>query len=666
MMKQNIDQHCVNAVRMLAVDAVEKAKSGHPGMPMGAAAMAYVLWQKTMRHSPKNPLWPDRDRFVLSAGHGSALLYALLHLSGYDLSLEDLKSFRQWGSKTPGHPEYGHTPGVETTTGPLGQGLANAVGMAIAERFQASRYNRPGHEIVDHYTYALVGDGCLMEGVTHEAASLAGTLKLGKLICLYDDNQISIEGGTELAFTEDVKKRFEAYGWQVLSVSDGNDLAAIEKALAEAKKDTRRPSFIAIRTRIGYGSPNKAGTAGVHGEPLGANEMKLTKQFFGWPEEAFHIPEEVLAHFRQTVEHGAQWEEQWLAKFSAYETEYPALAVQWGRELAGELPSGWEEALPQYPADPKGAATRSVSGDVLQVVAAHIPNLIGGSADLAPSTKTLIKDAGDFNAADYAGRNMRFGVREHAMGAIVNGMALHGGLVPYCSTFFVFADYMRPAIRLAALMNQKVIYIFTHDSIGLGEDGPTHQPVEHLASLRVIPGLTVLRPADANETVKAWQCALQADGPVALVLTRQNVPVIDRTRYHVQGDLSRGAYVVERGGDTPDVLLMATGSEVHMALEAADKLLKRGVTARVVSMPSWELFEKQSAEYRESVLPAAVTARVAIEAASTQGWHRYAGDHGVVLGIDHFGASAPYQTLYEKFGLTADAVIECALKLCKK
>lgn len=661
-----IDQKCVTAIRMLAVDAVEKAKSGHPGMPLGSAAMAYVLWTKCMRHSPHNPQWPDRDRFVLSAGHGSALLYSLLHLSGYDLALDDLKAFRQWGSKTPGHPEFGHTPGVETTTGPLGQGLANAVGMAMAERFLATRFNKQNHELVNHFTYALVGDGCLMEGVTHEAASLAGTLKLGKLICLYDDNHISIEGDTDLSFTEDTVKRFAAYGWQTLTVEDGNDLAAIEAAIRTAQADEGRPSFIAVRTEIGYGSPNKQGTAGAHGEPLGAAEMKLTKQFYAWPEEPFQVPEEVLTHLRQVLDHGKEWEKQWLTKFVSYEKAYPTETELWSRVIAGLLPVNWAQALPQFPADKKGTATRAASGDVLQAVAAAVPNLLGGSADLAPSTKTLLKGEADFSAADYGGRNLRFGVREHAMGAIMNGLAIHGGLIPYGATFLVFADYMRPAIRLAALMRQKVIYIFTHDSIGLGEDGPTHQPIEHVASLRIIPGLTVLRPADANETVAAWKLAMTVDGPVALILTRQNVPTIDHSRYHALGEASQGGYAIERGGDKPDIVLMGTGSEVSLVLEAADQLLQYGVTARVVSLPSWELFEQQPVEYRQSILPASLAKRIAIEAGSTFGWSCYTGEHGLTIGINHFGASAPAEILYEKFGLTVDAVVNAARKMLNK
>lgn len=661
-----LDQKCVNAIRMLAVDTVEKAKSGHPGMPMGSAAMAYVLWTNIMRHHPQHPNWPDRDRFILSAGHGSALLYSLLYLSGYDLSLDDLKQFRQWGSRTPGHPEYGHTAGVETTTGPLGQGLANAVGMAMAERFLAAKFNKDGQDIVNHYTYALVGDGCLMEGVTHEAASLAGTLKLGKLICLYDDNHISIEGSTELAFTEDTVKRFDAYGWQTLAVADGNDLAAIDAAIRAAQAERARPSFIAVRTEIGYGSPNKQGKASAHGEPLGEAEIKLTKAFYRWPDEPFHVPAAVLEHFRRVSVRGEAVQQQWLHAFAAYAKTFPDAAGQWERMLKGELPVGWERELPLFPADAKGVASRVASGDILQAVAAAVPNLIGGSADLAPSTKTLIKGEGDFGPQDYSGRNLRFGVREHAMGAIMNGLALHGGLIPYGATFLVFADYMRPAIRLAALMQQKVIYIFTHDSIGLGEDGPTHQPIEHLASLRIIPGLTVLRPADANETVAAWKAAMNVAGPVALILSRQNLPTIDRSRYDALGEAAQGGYAIERGGDCPDLILLATGSEVALALEAAAQLLERGVTARVVSMPSWELFEQQTAAYREAVLPAAVTARIAVEAGVTLGWSRYTGESGVTIGIDRFGASAPAKVLFEKFGFTAAAVVAAAVKLLRK
>jgi transketolase len=660
------DQLCINTIRMLAADGVERARSGHPGMPMGAAAMAYVLWTRFLRHNPGNPAWPDRDRFVLSAGHGSMLLYSLLHLTGYDLALDELKNFRQWGSKTPGHPEHGITPGVETTTGPLGQGFANGVGMAIAERHLAAVFNRPGHEIVNHFTYAIVSDGDLMEGISHEAASLAGHLGLGKLIYLYDDNHITIEGSTAIAFTEDRLKRFAAYGWHVLQVADGNAPEELADAIAAARQESRRPSFIAVRTHIGYGSPNKQDTAGVHGEPLGAEELRLTKQNLKWPQEpAFYLPEEAVTHFRQAIEKGAQLEDGWQAAFAAYQKAHPDLAARWRQWTAGDLPEAWERDLPVFPPDPKGTATRVASGKVLNAVAAKVTNLMGGSADLAPSTKTLIDTAEDFQSSAFAARNMRFGVREHAMGGILNGMALHGGLIPYGATFLIFSDYMRPAIRLAALMKLQVIYVFTHDSIGLGEDGPTHQPIEQLAALRAIPNLKVVRPCDANETAAAWKTALKnIAGPVALVLTRQNLPVLDRTAAGPADELQKGAYVVrEPRTGRPDLLLMASGSEVHVALAAAATLSAKGIAVRVVSMPCWELFDEQPQEYRRALLPPEVTARVAIEAGSPLGWHRYTGSRGWVIGLTHFGASAPYQVLYDKFGLTAAHVVERSLNL---
>lgn len=663
------DQLCINTIRMLAADAVEKARSGHPGMPMGAAAMAYVLWTRFLRHNPQNPAWPDRDRFVLSAGHGSMLLYSLLHLTGYDLALDELKNFRQWESKTPGHPEHGITPGVETTTGPLGQGFANGVGMAIAERHLASVFNRPGHEIVNHFTYGIVSDGDLMEGISHEAASLAGHLGLGKLIYLYDDNHISIEGSTDIAFTEDRLKRFAAYGWHVQQVTDGNDLEQLSAAIAAAREETRRPSFIAVRTHIGYGSPNKQDTSGVHGEPLGAEELKLTKQNLNWPAEpAFYLPEEAVSHFHEALEKGAQLDRNWQEAFAAYQTAHPELAARWRQWTDGSLPEAWEEEMPVFNADTKGIATRVASGKVLNAIAGRITNLMGGSADLAPSTKTLIDNEGDFQPPGFEGRNMRFGVREHAMGGILNGMALHGGLIPYGATFLIFSDYMRPAIRLAALMKLHVIYVFTHDSIGLGEDGPTHQPIEQLAALRAIPNLKVVRPCDANETVEAWKAALTSiGGPVALVLTRQNLPVLDRTVYRPAAGLQKGAYVLRDPQDSrPDLLLMASGSEVHIALAAAAALSDKGIAVRVVSMPCWELFDEQPEGYRRLALPPEVTARLAIEAGSPQGWHRYVGSRGIVIGLTHFGASAPYEVLYEKFGLTADHVVEESLNLLEQ
>ena len=666
-MSTKLDQLCINTIRMLSADGVEKAKSGHPGMPMGAAAMAYVLWTRFLRHNPKNPDWPNRDRFVLSAGHGSMLLYSLLHLSGYDLSLEELQNFRQWGSKTPGHPEHGLTPGVETTTGPLGQGFANGVGMALAERYLAARFNRPGHHIVDHFTYGIVSDGDLMEGISHEAASLAGHLGLGKLIYFYDDNHISIEGDTDIAFTENRTGRFVAYGWHVQRVADGNDLEALEQALVEARKETRRPSLIAVRSHIGYGSPNKQDTAGVHGEPLGPEEIKLTKDNLGWPRKPiFRIPDEVSAHFRQAIDEGHELENRWQAAFDAYRENFKEPAAEWDRWINSRLPDAWEKDIPVFETDDKGMATRVASGTVLNAVAPKIANLIGGSADLAPSTKTLISGEDDYQISNYAGRNLRFGVREHGMGGILNGMALHGGLIPYGATFLIFSDYMRPAIRLAALTKLKVIYVFTHDSIGLGEDGPTHQPIEQLAALRAIPNLIVIRPCDANETAQAWHAAIgHRGGPVALALTRQNLPTLNRNATFASAEgLHQGAYILsDADNEKPEVILIASGSEVEIALEATEIIKAKGLAVRMVSMPSWELFDAQPQDYRRRVLPPEVKAKIAIEAGSPQGWHRYVGEFGRIIALDHFGASAPYKTLYEKFGLTAERVVEKALEI---
>jgi transketolase len=665
-MSSEFDQRCINTIRMLSVDAVQKANSGHPGMPMGAAAMAYVLWTRFLRHNPKDPTWPNRDRFVLSAGHGSMLIYSLLHLCGYDLSLEELQNFRQWGSKTPGHPEYGLTPGVETTTGPLGQGFANGVGMALAEQYLAAHFNKPGYQIIDHFTYGIVSDGDLMEGISHEAASLAGHLGLGKLIYFYDDNRISIEGDTDITFTENRMGRFEAYDWQVQYVADGNDLSALEQAIVEAQNETSRPSLIAVRTHIGYGSPNKQDTAGAHGEPLGAEEIQHTKENLGWPQEpAFLIPDDVLAHFRRVIAVGQKLEDRWQKAFENYQTEFKESAAECRRWLSGQLPDGWEKDIPVFEPDEKGMATRVASGKVLNAVAPTVANLVGGSADLAPSTKTLIDNETDFQANNYGGRNLRFGVREHGMGGILNGMALHGGLIPYGATFLIFSDYMRPSIRLAALTEQQVIYVFTHDSIGLGEDGPTHQPIEHLAALRAMPNLMLIRPCDANETAQAWQAAIQhRDGPVALALTRQNLPTLDRsTQYASAEGLHQGGYVLsEATADQPQVILIASGSEVPIALKAAEMMIAKGYPTRVVSMPSWELFDAQPAEYRDQILPPAVKAKIAIEAGSAQGWHRFVGDAGRIVALDHFGASAPAQTLFEKFGLTAEHVVEKALE----
>ncbi len=663
-----LDQLCVDTVRTLSIDGVQKANSGHPGMPMGAADIAYVLWTQFLRFNPKNPDWFNRDRFVLSAGHGSMLLYSLLHLTGYDVPMEQLKQFRQWDSITPGHPEYGLTPGVETTTGPLGQGFANGVGMAIAEAFLAATFNRPGHEIVDHYTYAIVSDGDLMEGISHEVASLAGHMKLGKIIYLYDDNHISIDGSTDLTFTEDRMKRFEAYGWHTQQI-DGHDRAAVAAAIKAAQAVTDKPSIIACRTTIGYGSPNKANTAGVHGAPLGPDEVRLTKEVYGWdPDKEFYIPDEVLAHFRQAVDRGAELEEEWKVRLEAYAQAYPQEAEDFRRSRSGELPEGWTDALPVFPADAKGMATRKASGQTLNVIASVIPNLIGGSADLAPSNNTYLKDYSVFGNDGFAGRNFHFGVREHAMAGTINGMALHGGVIPYGGTFLVFSDYCRPSIRIAALSHVPSIFVFTHDSVALGEDGPTHQPVEHLAALRAMPNLIVIRPADANETTQAWKVALERrDGPVALLLTRQGLPVFDRTKMGDAANLAKGAYVLlDTDKVYPDVILIGTGSEVQFAVEAYEKLAEHGIGARVVSMPSWELFKQQSDEYRNSVLPPAVKARVAIEAGVPMGWEQWVGSSGSIIALDRFGASAPYKTIYEHLGFTTDNLVLRALETIDK
>ncbi len=663
-----LEQLCVNTIRTLAIDGVQKANSGHPGMPMGMADVAYVLWTQFLRHNPKNPDWFNRDRFVLSAGHGSMLLYSLLHLTGYDLPLSELKSFRQWNSKTPGHPEFGLTPGVETTTGPLGQGFANGVGMAIAEAFLAATFNRDGHAVVDHYTYAIVSDGDLMEGVSHEAASMAGHMKLGKLIYLYDDNHISIDGSTALAFTEDRMKRFEAYGWHTQQI-DGHDRAAVAAAIKAAQAVTDKPSIIACRTHIGFGSPNKVDTAGVHGSPLGPDEVKLTKEAYGWdPNQQFYIPDEALAVFRGAVDTGATQESAWKEKLAAYAAAFPQEATQLRRAMSGELPDGWEEALPVFPADAKGVATRAASGKTLNAIAPVIPNLIGGSADLAPSNNTFLKGYPVFANDSFAGRNFHFGVREFGMSAVLNGMAIHGGVIPYGGTFLVFSDYARPALRVAALSHIPTIFVYTHDSIGLGEDGPTHQPVEHLAALRAIPNLTVIRPGDANETAQAWKVALEKrDGPVVLALTRQNLPTLDRTKMADAANLAKGGYTLLATDKVyPDVLLIATGSELQFAVEAHAKLAEQGIGAHVISMPSWELFQKQSEEYQESVLPSSVKARVVIEAGVSQGWDQFAGPFGQIIALDRFGASAPYQTLYEQFGFTTDNVVLRALEAIDK
>jgi transketolase len=656
---QDLDLLSINTIRTLAMDAVQKANSGHPGTPMALAPLAYVLYTRHLRHSPRHPDWPDRDRFVLSCGHASMLLYASLHLAGYALSLDDLKHFRQWGSRTPGHPEHGLAPGVETTTGPLGQGFANGVGMAIAEAHLAARFNRPGHEIVNHWTYAIASDGDLMEGISHEAASLAGHLKLGKLIYLYDDNHITIEGSTALAFSEDVAQRFLGYGWQVQRVADGNDIAALDKAIVAARAETARPSLILVRTHIGWGSPHKQDSAEAHGSPLGAEEVALTKTAYGWPaDQAFLVPPDVKAHCGRCVERGEKLEAEWQRAFAVYEKAFPELAAEWQAALAGELPATWEQSLPAFTAQEGAQATRSSSSTVLNAVAPVVTALVGGSADLAPSTNTLIRGSADLEAGAYGARNMHFGIREHAMGGVLNGMALHRGVRPYGATFLIFSDYMRPSLRLAALMELPVIMVFTHDSVGLGEDGPTHQPVEQLAALRAIPGMTVIRPADGAEVAAAWRAALlHREGPTALVLTRQKVQVIDRARYASADGLLQGGYVLaEAGGGVPRLLLLATGSEVGLCLAARETLEESGTPTRVVSMPSLEIFARQSVEYRDIVLPPKVRARLAVEAATAFGWHRWVGSEGEVLGIERFGASAPYERIFREFGFTADNV----------
>ena len=667
--QNDIDQLCVNTIRTLSMDAVQKANSGHPGAPMGLAPAAYVLWTRHMRHNPKNPDWLNRDRFILSAGHASMLLYSLLYLTGYGLSLDEIKNFRQWGSKTPGHPEYGHTPGVETTTGPLGQGFTNGVGMAMAEQHLAAQYNREGHNILDHHTYMICSDGDVMEGISSEAASLAGHLGLSRLICVYDDNKISIEGSTDIAFTEDVGKRFEAYHWHVQWVDDGNDLEKISQAVDAAKAETNRPSIILVRTHIAYGSPNKQDTPGAHGAPLGDEEIRLTKKNIGWPDDAqFLMPEPALNRFRECVDKGTQLESGWQKAFEAYRDEFQEAAQNLMDAVEGVLPAGWDEDVPDF-SDTDAIATRAASGQVLNAIAQRIPALIGGSADLAPSNNTIIKSSHDFQNNRYDGRNIRFGVREHAMGGILSGMALHKGLRPYGGTFLTFSDYMRGSIRLASLMGLPVIYIFTHDSIGLGEDGPTHQPIEHVASLRAIPGLTVIRPADATETAAAWRQALEnKNGPTALILSRQKLPVMDQKTINSSNGPANGAYVLmdTDSDSTPDVVLIATGSEVQIALEAGEMLTEKGVSTRVVSMPSWELFEKTDKDYRDSVIPPDKTARIAIEAGSSMGWEKYVGTGSPIIAMESYGASAPGGTLMEKFGFTADNIVEKAMTLLGK
>lgn len=666
-MSTDLQTLAINTIRTLAVDAVQKANSGHPGLPMGAAPMAYTLWTRHLRHNPHNPKWANRDRFVLSAGHGSMLLYGLLYLTGYDVSLDQLKNFRQFGSITPGHPEYHLTPGVETTTGPLGQGAATAVGMALAEAYLASYFNRPNFDVIDHHTYVLVSDGDMMEGVSAEAASLAGHWGLGKLIYLYDSNRITLDGSADMTFTEDVAARFRAYGWHTIDVENGNDVEAVNLAIANAKAVDDQPSLITIKTIIGYGSPNKQNTSEAHGTPLGAEEVKLVKEFYGWPQEDFYVPGEALEFFRTAIDSGIAQEKQWNELFEAYRKEHSDLAAEFEHAQAGKLPDGWDADLPTFTPEKK-IATRSASSTVLNAITQHIPTMIGGDADLAGSTRTLIKGAENTGPGKPAARNVRFGVREHGMGAIVNGLAVHGGIIkPYSATFFTFSDYMRPAVRIGCLMGINPIYVFTHDSIGLGEDGPTHQPVEHLLAMRAIPGLYVIRPADANETAAAWHVAMQLDKPTALIFTRQDVPILTGEDVGgleaIRGGVARGGYVLADCKGTPQVILIGTGSEVHIAYDAYKTLTTEGVKARLVSLPCWELFDRQDSYYHEAVFPAAVTARVSIEAGVTLGWERYVGQKGVAIGVNRFGASAPYQRIYQEYGLTPEKVVEAARKV---
>lgn len=674
-----LEDLCINTIRILSADAVQNANSGHPGMPMGAAAMAFTLWDRFLKHNPADPHWIDRDRFVLSAGHGSMLLYSLLHLTGYDLPLDELKRFRQWGSKTPGHPERGHTPGVEVATGPLGQGFSNGVGMAMAEAWLAARYNRPGHKIIDHYTYAICGDGDLMEGITQEAASLAGHLRLGKLIYLYDQNHISLSGATPMTFTEDVAKRFEGYGWHTRTVPDGNDTEEVAKAIKAAQREQRQPSLILVHTHIGYGSPHKQDNFSAHGNPLGEEELQATKKALGWPTmDKFFLPPEAVDHFRKALGRGAKAQTEWRKKLDAYAKEFPQEAAEFEGIVAGKLPENWAAGLPGWKPADKAISTRIAGGQVLNALAKTLPNLVGGSADLNPSTETALKGFGDFQPSEsggagtlgavggewsYDGRNLAFGVREHAMGAAVNGLAAHGGMLPFSATFLVFSDYMKPAIRLGALSRLKAFYVFTHDSIAVGEDGPTHEPVEHLAGLRAIPGLTVIRPADANETADAWAFAVQHEGPTLFALTRQSVPHLDRGNAKEPG-VSKGAYILsEAEGGAPDVILIGTGSEVSLCVKAREKLQGYGVKARVVSMPGWSLFAAQDEAYRESILPKSVKKRVTVEAGSSFGWRQWAGDEGIIIGIDRYGASAPGEECMKQFGFTAEHVTSAALRL---
>ncbi|HEY3936671.1 MAG TPA: transketolase [Bryobacteraceae bacterium] len=676
---QTLEELCINTIRFLSADAVQNANSGHPGMPMGAAAMAYTLWTKFLKFNPKDPSWFDRDRFVLSAGHGSMLLYSLLHLTGYDLPLAELKRFRQWGSKTPGHPERGHTVGVEVATGPLGQGFGNAVGLAIAEAWFAARFNRPGHTIIDHHTYGICGDGDLMEGISQEAASLAGHLRLGKLIFLYDHNHISLAGATSLTFTEDVGKRFEAYGWHTRHVHEGNDTEDITKAIQEAQAETQRPSLILVRTHIGYGSPKKQDTFEAHGNPLGEEELQAAKKALGWPSmDKFYLPDDAVNFFRQAIGKGAKAQQQWQQSFAAYKQQFSAEAAELEQMIGGKLPENWTADVPKWKPEDKPIATRAAGGQVMNALAKRIPNILGGSADLNPSTNTALKGLGDFQPAEYggpsaqgavggvwgyAGRNLAFGVREHAMGAAVNGLAAHGGLLPFSATFLVFSDYMKPSVRLGALSKLKAFYVFTHDSVGVGEDGPTHEPVEQLAGLRAIPGLNVMRPADATEAADCWVAAMQHDGPTLFAFTRQALPNLSRANTG-KGDVSKGGYILsEAEGDAPEVILIGSGSEVALCMKAQEKLKGYGVKARVVSLPSWHFFEGQDEAYRESVIPKTIKKRVTVEAAASFGWRRWAGDEGIIIAIDHYGASAPGDTIMKNFGFTGEHVTSAALQL---
>ena len=664
-----IDQLSIHTIRFLSLDMVEKAQSGHPGTPMGAADMAYVLWNKFLKHNPTNPNWPNRDRFVLSPGHASAMLYSLLYLTGYDLPLEELKNFREWGSKTPGHPEYGRTPGVAATTGPLGQGFANGVGMAMAERFLADHFNRPHHEIINHYTYAIASDGDMQEGVTSEAASLAGTLRLGKLIYLYDSNEVQIEGPTKQAFRENVGRRFDAYGWQVIGPIDGTDLPEIERAILRAKDETEKPSLIICKTIIGHCTPEE-GTAKIHGEPIPELDARRAKELCKWPtDRTFYVPDDVLAHMREAVKRGESAEREWQQGFEEYGKDFPELASRFKAQMEGKLPADWDSGLQSlFQNETKPIATRSASGKVLNMLAKHVHGLTGGSGDLNPSTKTFLVGYGNFGWQEHYGHNIHFGVREHAMGAITNGMALHHGVIPYAATFLIFSDYMRPPIRLAAMMKIRVVYVFTHDSIGLGQDGPTHQPIEQLMGLRSIPNMTVIRPSDATETVEAWRAALlNTHGPTALILTRQDLPIIDRSKYASAANLHRGAYVLwETEKKSADIILIGTGSEVQVALEAGKKLASEGTSVRVVSMPSWELFDSQPADYKESILPRTARLRVSVEAAAKVGWEHYVGLDGKIIGLDHFGASAPGEVLFEKFHITSEHVVTVAKELLRE